>query len=245
LAAVAVFIAISSAVHGATLSGFYPLDGNGVDPTGTGPTLLEPGAAVSYVAGLDGQAASFDGSGGTYLRAAINASGDVNPTFSWGGWIKLNSPAAWNIFLSNDNGGWDRFTQANNSRWSVSFGGVKNSPHATSTNWTFIAHTFDGTDQRLYVDNLSVYTQPDPAQASQTFIDIGRNANGAYPLNGLMDGMFFFDDTLTPTEVDTIRNGGADGSGVLQVAGIPEPSTFTLAAFALLGLLACDRRRRR
>jgi len=208
----------------APLAGFYPLDGNGIDPTATGPALTQPGGAVAYVPGLAGQAASFDGSGATWLRAAINASGDVNPTFSWGTWVKLNNPAAWNIFLSNDNGGWDRFTQANGGRWSVSWGGVRQSPLPTSTNWTFIAHTFDGLYQHLHVDDLPVFDQPDPAQASQPFIDIGRNANGAYPLNGLMDGVFFFDRALTADEVATIRDGGPGGAGVLAVASAPEPA---------------------
>ena len=222
--------------------GFYSLDGSGVDSTGTGPTLTEPSGAVSYVAGLSGQAASFDGSGSSYLRAAIDASGSTNPTFSWGAWVRLNDPSAWNIFLSNDNGGWDRFSQAEGGFWSVSQGGVQNSPHATSGDWTFIAHTFDGTNQHLYVDNLAVYTRPDATGAANSFIDIGRNANGAFPLNGLIDGVFFFDDTLTAGEVDTIRLGGAGGSGVLAVAGIPEPSSV---AFLGLGGLALMLRRRR
>ena len=226
------------------LRGFYPLDGNGVDPTGFGPTLTQPGGAVSYVAGLASQAASFDGTGASWLRAAINASGNVNPTFTWGCWVKLNDPAGWNIFLSNDDGGWDRFTQANGGYWAVSYGGVQQSPFATSTDWTFLAHTFDGTTQSLYVDSLGVYTQTDPGnQPMQSFIDIGRNANGAFPLNGLMDGVFFFDDTLTQAQIDIIRAGGPGGSGVLLVAGvIPEPATLSLLALGGLGLL---RRRRR
>jgi hypothetical protein len=106
------------------LQGLYLLDGNGANAAGAGPALTAPGAAVSFVTGLSGQAASFDGSGRSWLRANINSSGSTNPSFSWGAWVKLADPNAWNIFLSNDNGGWDRFTQANSGRWSVSHKGV-------------------------------------------------------------------------------------------------------------------------
>jgi len=230
--------------HSAALLGYYSLDGNGVDSTGTGSVLSEPGASVNYVAGLSGQAASFDGTGSSWLRASINSSGDVNPTFSWGAWVKLSDPNAWNIFLSNDDGGWDRFTQANNGFWSVSKDGVVNSSHSTSTDWTFIAHTFDGVTQNLYIDGLPVFTVNDSVNSSQNFIDIGRNANGAFPLNGLLDSVFFFDDALTSTEVQTIRLGGANGSGVLQVAGIsavPEPAAIWLVGLGLIGLMIVMR----
>jgi hypothetical protein len=45
-----------------------------------------------------------------------------------------------------------------------------------------------------------------------------------------MDSVFVFDDTLTQTEVDTIRNGGPTGAGVYQVAGVPDPSAYTAIA---------------
>jgi hypothetical protein len=222
----------------ASLIGFYGLDGNGDEKTGLGPDLSEYGT-VNFAAGLDGQAASFNGSGSSWLRAPINSSGDTAPSFSWGTWVKLNNPSAWNIFLSNDNGGWDRFTQANSGFWSVSKGGVNNSPVATTTDWTFIAHTFDGITQKLYVDGNPVFSFADGTNSSHSFIDIGRNANSAYPLNGLMDGVFFFDQTLTEQEVAIIRNGGAGGAGVLQVGGIavPEPSTLAIFALSICGLV--------
>jgi len=229
----------------AGLLGFYDLDGNGLEATGTGPNLTEPAGVVNYVAGLDGQAASFDGTGNSWLRAAINSSGHVNPTFSWGAWVKLNDPAAWNIFLSNDNGGWDRFSQVRNGFWSVSRGGVQNSPYAANSDWTFIAHTFDGTTQHLYVDDNLAFDFADGLNTSHSFIDIGRNANSAFPLNGLMDGVFFFDDMLTASEVEEIRLGGAGGGGGLGVAGVsvPEPGTLALLALGLLGVGVAKKRR--
>lgn len=237
----AITLAAGSA-QAANLRGFYPLDGNGIDPTGFGPSLTEPGGTVSYVDGLDGQAASFDGSGRTWLRASINSSGHVNPTFSWGAWVKLNDPNAWNIFLSNDNGGWDRFTQVKNGKWAVSKSGVRTSPHSTSSEWTFLAQTFDGNTQTLYVDDKPVFSYQDGRNVSHSFIDIGRNANSAYPLNGLMDGVFFFDDVLTADEVATIREGGAKGCGVYDVAELSPQSSCDVESVpeptAVLGLIA-------
>ena len=238
LIVVSLILVCSGTAH-AGLMGFYSLDGNGDEQTGLGPNLTEPGGVVNYAAGLDGQAASFDGTGNSWLSAQINSSGNTVPNFSWGTWVKLNDPSTWNIFLSNDNGDWDRFTQAKDGKWSVSKSGVVNSPIDTSTDWTFVAHTFDGTTQKLYVDGNPVFSFADGTNASFTHTDIGRNANGGgRPLNGLMDGVFFFDHTLSAQDVSIIRDGGAGGSGVLQVGGVavPEPSTLAIFALGMIGL---------
>ncbi|KGJ93985.1 LamG domain-containing protein [Colwellia psychrerythraea] len=236
---VSLIIFFYSAVNiaNAGLIGFYTLDGNGNELTGLGPNLTAPSGIINYVSGLDGLAASFDGTGSSWLRAPIDSSGNRVPNFSWGSWIKLNDPNVWNIFLSNDNGGWDRFSQVQNGKWSVSHAGVVNSPIAATSDWTFIAHTFDGVTQKLYVDGNPVFSFTDGLNNSQPFIDIGRNANSAFPLNGLMDGVFFFDQTLSALEVATIRAGGAGGNGALEVEGIsiPEPATSYVFLMGLLG----------
>jgi hypothetical protein len=54
-----------------------------------------------------------------------------------------------------------------------------------------------------------------------------------------MDGVFFFDQTLSAMEVETIRTGGAGGNGVLETAGnsIPAPATLTIFLFGMVGVL--------
>ena len=76
-----------------------------------------------------------------------------------------------------------------------------NSTIGATFDWTFIAHTFDGLTQKLYVDDIPILSVSDSLISSQPFIDIGRIANSAYPLNGLMKGVFFFDQTLLAMEV--------------------------------------------
>lgn len=62
--------------------------------------------------------------------------------------------------------------------WSVSSNnGVANSSVAASDNWTFVAQTFDGVNQNLYIDGQLAGTFADSVNPSQNFIDIGRNAN--------------------------------------------------------------------
>lgn len=226
----ALFVALAAGIvfpgsgFAAELMGFYKLDGDATESSGFdfAPDAIEMGAgAVNYVAGLDGQAASFDGSGANWIQAPINGSGDVNPTFSRGAWVKANDPNVWGIFLSNDNGGWDRVTQQRNGFWSLADADGIESPHLSSTDWTFIAHTFDGVTQRLYVDDLPVFERNDAVGPAFPHNDIGRNANGAAPFNGLIDNVFFFNDTLTPAEITTIRTQGA--AGILAVAEPPPP----------------------
>jgi hypothetical protein len=226
-------------IANAGLIGFYTLDGHGNELSGLGPNLTAPSGVINYVTGLDGLAASFDGTGDSWLRAPIDSSGNRVPNFSWGAWVKLNDPNAWNIFLSNDNEGWDRFSQVNNGKWSVSHSMVINSPISATSDWTFIAHTFDGLIQKLYVDGNPVFSFADSLNDSHPFIDIGRNPNGALPLNGLMDGIFFFDQTLSAMEVESIRAGGAGGSGVLAAGGIaiPEPATLSIFLLSMIGFV--------
>jgi VCBS repeat-containing protein len=207
-------------VASAALRGWYPLDGDRHDPTLTGPSLSQPGTAVPFVSGLSGQAVSLDGTSANYLRAAINASGDVNPTFTWGAWVKLNNTTAWSVPFSNDNTPWDRFVSSFNGLWSVSKNGHVSSGIASTTAWTFIAQTFNGTNQSLYVDGNAAFTTAEPGLVPMhPHIDIGRNADAATGFNGVIDGAFFFDDALTAGQIAAIRAGGPGGSGVLALAG--------------------------
>jgi hypothetical protein len=247
LATLVLSITASTGAQASTLLGYYSLNGNGVDLTGTGATLIDHGG-VTYAQGLSGQAASFDGSGSTWLEASINASGDTVPEFSWGAWVKLTTPNDWNIFLSNDNGGWDRFTQANGGKWSVSNGGVQQSPVSTTSEWTYVSETFNGTQQQLFVNGQLALTTQDGTNDSQHHIDIGRNANGAFPLNGLIQSVSFFSGVLTDAQENTIYQGGANGSGVLLVAGlapsaVPVPAAIWMFGTGLIGLGAIMRKK--
>lgn len=232
------------------LLGLYLLDGNGNKAAGTGPDLTADGDGnISYVPGFSGQAASFDGSGANWLRADVDASGVNNPTFTWGAWIKLPDPNAVVLFLSNDKGGFGRFTGAFGGVWAASGGDWYFSSTATTSDWTLVAQTFSATGTQLFVNGAMILDLPSPNPDNHFHIDIGRNADGNLPLNGLMDTVFLFDEPLTPQQMTDVYNGGPDGSGVLQVAGlaapVPEPGTMGLMALglgAVCGLAGLRRR---
>jgi len=235
-----------------TLLGLYLLDGNGNKAAGTGPDLTAEGDGnIAFVAGLSGQAASFDGSGANWLRANVDASGANNPTFTWGAWIKLADPTAAVLFLSNDKGGFGRFTGALGGFWAASDSAVgwNVSTTATTSDWTFVAQTFTATGSELFVNGMSIRTLPPANPDNHLHIDIGRNADTNLPLTGLMDSVFLFDEPLTPQQMADVYAGGADGSGVLQVAGlvpaIPEPGTMGLMALGLGAVCGLAGMRRR
>jgi len=103
-------------------------------------------------------------------------------------------------------------------------------------NWHHLAFTFDrnasGT-QQVFIDGALDSTAT-PAGAwswNNQPIYIGRSWDAFwYRYNGLMDDFRLYDRKLSDVEIASI---------------VPEPSTFALSAFGLLGLLACSRRRRR
>jgi hypothetical protein len=218
------------------LLGFYQFDGNYLDSSESARHGSPAGNVSFSNSGFEGQAVSFSGGASDFVQVQIDASPQNNPTVTWGAWVKSSQPDGnINTILSNDNGGWDRFLFHDGNRWSISNGlGIQKSSVATSTDWTFIAASFDGTNQRLYVDsNTPVLTAGDPNGPSLTHVDIGRNANacGICAWSGLIDNVFIFDDVLSDAEIAGIRAGGAaailaleqgnDGGGNTEPVDLP------------------------
>ncbi|MCH8044395.1 MAG: lamin tail domain-containing protein [Planctomycetes bacterium] len=196
------------------LLGFYQFEGDYLDSSESAHHGAVTGSVPFNNSGFEGQAVSFSNNIANYIQVEIDASPQNNATLTWGAWVKSAQPGGdINTILSNDNGGWDRFLFHDAGRWAVSSGfGIQRSSVATSSEWTFVAATFDGNSQRLFVDSdTPVMSTRDPSGPSQTFVHIGRNANGcgSCAWSGLIDNVFIFDDVLSDAEIAGIRAGGA------------------------------------
>jgi len=118
-----------------------------------------------------------------------------------------------------------------------------NSSVAQIGRWDHVAvvHTFgNGANTELYVNGSEITAavwaagtgDEDPYSTSGEQLWIGSNFPGE-AWDGLLDEVALFDRRLTGTEVANLAD-----------VSIPEPSTLTLAALGLLGLLAWGQRRR-
>ncbi len=195
------------------LLGFFPFDNDLFDESRSGNHGALFGS-VPFIPGYEGQAVSFTDNVSNFIRLPIDTSTQNRPAVTWGAWVKSSDPSGnINTILSNDDGGWDRFLFHDSNQWAVSHGGgIQHSGVPTSTDWTFLAATFNGSTQQLYVDSdTPVLTTNDSAGPTLTYTEVGRNANacGVCPWSGTIDNVFIFDEVLSSAQIAQIRAGGA------------------------------------
>ncbi|MCA9246007.1 MAG: lamin tail domain-containing protein [Planctomycetales bacterium] len=214
------------------LLGFYPFDGDYRDAGFFGNDGTAFGSVPFDANGYEGSAISFTGNVNNFVRLQIDASTQNRASLTWGAWVKTADPLGdINTILSTDDGGWDRFLFHDGGKWAVSNGsGVEQSTADVTTDWTFVAATFDAGMQRLYVDGDSpVLTTTDPNGPTLTYTEIGRNANACSfcMFDGLIDNVFLFDSALNTTEIAAIRAGGA--AAILDLADPADDDPAVLA----------------
>ncbi len=106
--------------------------------------------------------------------------------------------------------------------------------------WQHLAVTNDNGSLTVYVDGTVKATgsQGPTAYNWNTPIGIGGRSNGSWTIDGYIDDVAIWTGALDPELIAVLANGASPLS-------IPEPSTFLLAAFGLLGLAISRRARRR
>ena len=219
-------------------------DDSGNSNTLTLPSGTEAGGGpVLEANGFMGQAYSFQG---TRFIAPIDVNPSVLPQMTWGAWVRTNSLTGRQKVLGHDDNGWDRAlgkddrAPATGSRW-TSFTGnaevsntgpVEGTPVVDSTDaWTFIAATYDqateqvvvyvDTDADTMTDDVVAVSEPagfGPSRFTTFAIGGLRPDNAAEAWNGLIDGVFVFDNVLTAAEITEIRN--TRGASILGNANL-------------------------
>jgi len=238
--------------------------GTVVDVNGGSPTYSSSGytgGAAMFNGSTNGT------SSGGLVSIPINANPLVMPNMTWGLWAKPSTltvnTAGTNVrnILSIDDGIWDRAIAVDhrfgggpssygiwNGSWAQSLG------IPVSTNWIFLAVTYQNNYYGTTVDGnpkglISVYvngslqTTFDSFYGSSSSTTIALGANPAWQtspvemFNGLIDNVFVYDDSLSPTQVAKLN---MDGS---PVSLVPEPSSGMLLVAGLAALAVMRRRR--
>ncbi|HEX2748565.1 MAG TPA: LamG-like jellyroll fold domain-containing protein [Verrucomicrobiales bacterium] len=204
---------------------------------------------ITGTAGTDpvwGPTTGFNGSGAyefssDRLIVPINVNATVLPRMSWGAWVRTNTlTSGLYKVLGHDDGAWDRTIGLDNRNPAIfrytgftgtanNSGPVENTPSPVSTtNWTFIAATYDNAAQTMtmFVD-LDASSTTDPVVAVTELAGFGPGAatfaiGGISPTNageawvGAIDNVFVYKDALTPAKITAIRN-----RGLLELSNIP------------------------
>ena len=207
-----------------------------------------------YVAGLSGQALSFDRLQGSFVT--ISADNSLNwsgAAFSFSLWVKTSTTESLTFFFSkHDSGSNNGYAGALNQHNSDTFGVanaasfyVSGSDQTTSAvindnTWHHLAFVYEaGASQSIYVDGTMLATTATPAGIVENSAPLllGGMMLGSptSTYTGLLDEVRMYNHALSAAEVTVLATPSA----------VPEPaSSAALAGAALLGLAATRRRRR-
>ena len=212
-----------------SLAAFWQLDaGTWLDSTGNGNTLTASGTPPTIVAGgpsAVSNTTSFVSTSSESLKATNNSGLQVGAgNFSIQAWIQSIVPNNVNIFVSKNDGGFanrewgvgSNFTSSNIWAWGL-YDSTSTETKCNSTSSTFdtsfhhIVATWDGTTQRIYVDNAAASTavpaSPGISTTSNIFLgkdgDTGGFADCKISLVGIWKGR-----VLTSGNVASLWNSG-------------------------------------
>jgi len=228
------FILVQSLVAGpaiASLLAFYEFDSNAIDSVGTNHGS-EKGNPY-YVAGVFGQAISFDGVG-DYVDCGNSSAFNVTGVITVAAWIKMRAVNTdWQTIVAKGDSAWRLSTAQSTRRLHFAVTGgptyhsVDGGIEIPTGEWHHACGTYDGANIRLYIDAVEDPASPVAYSGGITTdnynVYIGENAErtGRY-WDGLIDDVAIFDHALTINEIIQLKNlGGASfilpcGGGALE-----------------------------
>ena len=249
VAMIALFTAGPRESKAASLTAYYPFDGNGNDASGNGYNLTLYGG-VGFASGLFGQALDPNGNDAQYAARPLSDSafdfGSNNFTVSI--WVNFNSTSCEQTMIEKWTGaggpGWTLTKPSDNSlRFATSFdpNGILNSAPLTITTgvWNDIVVRRDGSSWTMDYDGQVVATAASAATiaSSSNPLLIGRRDAGDgrdFSVNGRIDEAAIWNGALSDAEVTTLWNGGT-GTPANQLNSVPEPSSVLLLMIGLAG----------
>lgn len=202
------------------LIGWWPGEDNLNDIQG-GYNGTGNGGGPGFAAGQVGRAMSFDGID-DYVT--ISNVPDPNVAFSfdlwvyWTGHLNPSSHEGLVVKLENTSSGLDSYGTfiftGDNSLYNVIGGSITFNTPANSVplnRWFHVAHTYDGTTARIYIDGNLAVSQNVPRTPSTGPLFFGNRGGNDHQFHGLLDEIEVFDRTLSADEVLAIFNAGNFG----------------------------------
>jgi len=245
----------------------YELD----DPSGTTMTESVAGANGTYIGSpsLNGYYLTLNGTDqrgdvGAYTRF-FHTEYERNRSLAM--WVRLDSTSTLAYFLGttvpSGGHGWS-FRYLADGKLNFIRQGIANHDSTvvsgiSADTWTHVGYSLSGTTLKFYVDGVqlgaNVVAATNYLNNGTPVVSLGAGGGASSPntfMAGAIDDVRFYVQGYGANDNDPDvenENGGvlsaADFASLAAMTPIPEPNTFALAAFALLGLLARGRPRRR
>ena len=243
------FLILSTPMSHSALVHYFPFDGNANDVIGSSNGTVN---GATLTTGFSGQAYNFDGN--DFIATLIDIRPSVVPNFTMGAWARPTNSSPIRQVISGDGGNFHRSLGIDNRGvggpdanpgWSAFTGtGVLGPVTVELNEWVFLAVSYDNgsNTMTLMVDETVVSGASGFNGAGASFTDIGRNpiGGGIEFFAGDIDEVFFYDETLSVSQLNDIRVNGVTG------AQVPEPSTYLMFATMLggAGVLVFRHRRK-
>jgi hypothetical protein len=209
----------------------YEFSGNADDVSGNGNNGVVNGATLTTDRfGNVGSAYSFDGN--AMITATPTAPIPQTNTVSARVWLDTLGDFQYVVDLG-DNNNWIEILPSGQFRTGTTgLGATLDTVILVTHQWYLLTRTFDGTNQKAYVDGALVGTRAGIPN-NPTAITLGAHnsrADQGVGLVGKLDDVYIYNRALSPTEVSTL------------FSVVPEPSTALLLGIGLSALAATRRR---
>ena len=204
-----------------------PTSGNGSSLSFNTGSLIA--ATDFYVAGATpqnlsptgGTALDFDGVN-DHIITPLDADLDVIPVTTWEAWIYPTiDDASYNMIMSQEDGGWDRFIAINSGKFALGRtinGWVPPGPIILNT-WQHIAVVYSGANIKFYLNGVEfVSGTTEGSHSSLGKFTIGSNQAGTQNFKGKMDEVRVWNVARTQAEISANMSTSLTGSEAGLVA---------------------------